>query len=48
MLEHNGQEERVLFESGDFTRELESLPDVLRALYRGGGHAVDRLLSVKE
>ena len=47
-LKHFGEQERILFESGDFNREHETLPDILRTLYRGTPTAIDRILGVGE
>ena len=47
-LQHFGTEERILFESGDFSREQESVPDVLRNILRMDEHAIDKYLSVNE
>jgi hypothetical protein len=40
-LKHYGKEERILFESGDFKREQESMPDILRNLITYEQNAID-------
>ena len=47
-LQHFGTEERILFESGDFNREQESVPDVLRNLLSMDEHAIDKYLGINE
>lgn len=47
-LQHFGTEERILFESGDFNREQESVPDVLRNLLSMNEHAIDKYLGINE
>jgi len=43
-----GKEERILFESGDYRREQESVPDVLRNIFAYDEAALDKILGVNE
>lgn len=47
-LKHFGREEKILFESGDFRREQETMPDILRKLYDHDSHEIDRILGLNE
>lgn len=47
-LRHYRKDERVIFESRDFSREQEHLPDVLRNVLRYDYHALDQILGINE
>ena len=47
-LKHFGTEERILFESGDFSREQESIPDIMRNILRMNENSIDKYLGVNE
>lgn len=47
-LQHYRQDERVIFESRDFSREQEQLPDILRNVLRYDYSALDSILGVNE
>ena len=47
-LKHYGKEEEILFESKDYRREQESIPDMLRKLYRDDKTEIDVILGINE
>jgi transposase len=47
-LKHYGKDERVLFESGDMNRELETIPDILANVITYDQHSIDQILGVNE
>lgn len=47
-LKQCGKGDRILFESGDLSREQETMPDVFKRLYTDGSSAIDRFLGVNE
>ena len=47
-VKHFGIEERILHESNNFNKEQESMPEILKRLYKRNNDKIDRYLSVNE
>ena len=47
-VKHFGIEERILHESNNFNKEYESMPEILKRLYKTNNDKIDRYLSVNE
>jgi hypothetical protein len=47
-LKHFGREEKILFESADYRREQETMPDIFRKLYDHETNEIDTILGLNE
>jgi len=47
-VKHFGLEERILHESHNFNKEQESMPEILKRLYKTNNDKIDRYLSINE